>query len=112
MPPRSNREFAAGVTVSENGRCPYCGSVPGWAGTDATRAPARPDEAGLGLGPLYHEMRRIREIAEAHAPDEDARRIAELTRQVQDLRATVARLRGSGVGVPAVGAVASSRSAS
>jgi hypothetical protein len=55
-------------------------------------------------------MRRIREIAEAHAghdggrsaeahgADDDARRIAELTRQVHELRVTVARLRGPGMG--------------
>jgi hypothetical protein len=55
-------------------------------------------------------VRRIREIAEAHAvdddarriiearaADDDARRIADLTRQVHELRATVARLRGPGV---------------
>jgi hypothetical protein len=66
--------------VSDTGRCPYCGSP-----------------VGRGLEPLYQEVRRIREIAEARAADDDARRIAELTRQVQELRATVARLRGPGV---------------
>jgi hypothetical protein len=71
--------------VSETGPCPYCGAVPGAAGADTA------------LGPLYREVRRIREIAEAQAADDDARRIAELTRQVQELRATVARLRGPGV---------------
>jgi hypothetical protein len=71
--------------VSDPGACPYCGSHV----ADATgRAP--------GLAPLYQEVRRIREIAEARAPDDDARRIAELTRQVRELRATVARLRGAG----------------
>jgi hypothetical protein len=49
-----------------------------------------------GLEPLYREVRRIREIAETRAADDDARRIAELTRQVRELRATVARLRGPG----------------
>jgi hypothetical protein len=49
-----------------------------------------------GLEPLYREVRRIREIAETRATDDDARRIAELTRQVRELRATVARLRGPG----------------
>jgi hypothetical protein len=90
-----NREVAAGVTVSETGRCPYCGSVPGPAGAPAASEPDGPARAGLE--PLYREMRRIREIAEAHAADSDARRIAELTRQVHELRATVARLRGPGV---------------
>jgi hypothetical protein len=66
--------------VSDTGHCPYCGSP-----------------VGRGLDPLYQEVRRIREIAEARATDDDARRIAELTRQVQELRATVARLRGPGV---------------
>jgi hypothetical protein len=96
--------------VSETGRCPYCGSVPGPAGAYA--APEPDSRAGAGLEPLYREMRRIREIAEArevhddggrragaHGADDDARRIAELTRQVHELRVTVARLRGPGVAV-------------
>jgi hypothetical protein len=118
--------------VSETGRCPYCGSLPGPVGADRAPVPDAPAEAGIG--PLYREVRRIREIAEtraaedarsipetradndarsipetraeddarsipeAPAADDDARRIAELTRQVQELRATVARLRGPGVG--------------
>jgi hypothetical protein len=65
--------------VSETGRCPYCGSVPA---------------AGDGLEPLYREMRRIREIAENGVAGDAERRIAQLTRQVEELRATVARLRG------------------
>jgi hypothetical protein len=74
--------------VNEPGRCPHCGSpVPG--------AP-EPAPADTGLEPLYREVRRIREIAENRTADEDARRIADLTRQVQELRATVARLRGPG----------------
>ena len=80
--------------------CPYCGC---------------PNESPLGL--LYREVARIREIAERsgvverarpvpHAAetgepaDQSARsaaRIAELTREVRELRATVARLRGSAV---------------
>jgi hypothetical protein len=66
--------------VSETGHCPFCGSAP---------APAD------GLEPLYGEMRRIREIAEAQAPGDAERQIDELTREVAELRATVARLRGS-----------------
>jgi hypothetical protein len=65
--------------------CPYCGSPVGGA---TGHAP--------GLEPLYREVRRIREIAESRASEDDARRIAELTRQVRELRATVARLRGPG----------------
>jgi hypothetical protein len=71
--------------VSDPGACPYCGS-PVDNGTGQTP----------GLGPLYREVRRIREIAETRASADDARRIAELTRQVRELRATVARLRGPG----------------
>jgi hypothetical protein len=77
--------------------CPYCG---------------RPGESALES--LYREVARIREIAEsrdggasarpaartAEAGDQGARsaaRIDELTREVHELRATVARLRGSAV---------------
>lgn len=80
--------------------CPYCG---------------RPGESALES--LYREVARIREIAESRdggrsarraaraaaateAGDQSARtaaRIAELTREVHELRATVARLRGSAV---------------
>jgi len=80
--------------VSETGCCPYCGSpIRGAAAPDAAGAPA----AERGLEPLYREVRRIREIAEARIADDDVRRIAELTRQVAELRATVARLRGPGM---------------
>jgi hypothetical protein len=77
--------------------CPYCGC---------------PNESPLGL--LYREVARIREIAEhgdaagsarpavaatePAGPDErSAARIAELTDEVRELRATVARLRGGAV---------------
>lgn len=53
-------------------------------------APAAAD----GLEALYREMRRIREIAEAHVSEDAERRIADLMRQVEELRVTVARLRG------------------
>ncbi len=48
-----------------------------------------------GLGPLYREVRRIREIAESRSAADGGRRVAELTRELQELRATVARLRGA-----------------
>ena len=51
-----------------------------------------------GLGSLYQEVRRIREIAEARDAGEGSRRVAELTREVHELRATVARLRGAAMG--------------
>jgi hypothetical protein len=83
--------------MTEPSRCPYCGY---------------PGESPLGL--LYQEVARIRDIAErgsaagsarpappATEPgDQSARsaaRIAELTREVDELRATVARLRGCAV---------------
>jgi len=66
------------------------------------------------LDSLYREVRRIREIAEERvvagglpgaeaAAGDSEKRIAELTSEVLELRATVARLRGS----PAVGLVRS-----
>ena len=86
--------------MSETGRCPYCGSAVGSATEPGTAcSSAGSGEAGgreLGLEPLYREVRRIRQIAEARAAGDDARRIADLSRQVRELRATVARLRGSG----------------
>lgn len=86
--------------MSKTGHCPYCGSAMG-SSTEPGTAPesSGTEEASRGPGglePLYREVRRIREIAESRASDEDARRIAELTRQVSELRATVARLRGPG----------------
>jgi len=85
--------------------------------TDATRCPhcGRPGEGALES--LYREVARIREIAESRDGGESTRpaaraaaateagdqgahsaaRIAELTREVHELRATVARLRGSAV---------------
>ena len=46
-----------------------------------------------GLDSLYREVRRIREIAESREAADGWRCIAELTRELQELRATVARLR-------------------
>ena len=54
-----------------------------------------------GLGSLYQEIRRIREIAEARDAGEGSRRVVELTREVEELRATVARLRASTMAGPA-----------
>jgi hypothetical protein len=64
--------------VSETGRCPYCGST---------------GRGESGIEGLYLEVRRIRELAESDVAEGQAARIADLTRQVQELRATVARLR-------------------
>jgi hypothetical protein len=87
--------------MTEPARCPYCGC---------------PRESPLDS--LYREVARIREIAERSGVASDsarpgprvpeprepadhsargAARIAELTREVYELRATVARLRGSAV---------------
>jgi hypothetical protein len=63
--------------------------------------PSAAAQAGTGergLGSLYQEVRRIREIAEARDAGESGRHIAELTHEVQELRATVARLRGAAMG--------------
>jgi hypothetical protein len=84
--------------MSDASCCPYCG-VPL---RDAACPPAGPAAGTGGIEGLYREVRRIREIAEDRAADDDTRRIAELTRQVTELRATVARLRGPGV-VPLAG---------
>jgi hypothetical protein len=79
--------------------CPHCGSpvrtavMPGDNG----------DRAGPGdggLDPLYREVRRIREIAESRSAVDGGRRVAELTQELQELRATVARLRGSAMAGP------------
>ena len=86
--------------MTETTCCPYCG-CPGESPLDS----------------LYREVARIREIAERSGASDGARpvrravdtgepadqgarsaaRIAELTRVVHELRATVARLRGSAV---------------
>ena len=82
--------------MTEPACCPYCGC---------------PRESPLDS--LYREVARIREIAESRdggpsvravaatgAGDQSAHsaaRIAELTREVHELRATVARLRGSAI---------------
>jgi hypothetical protein len=83
--------------VSEKARCPRCGAA-------VPDGDAPGGAAGTGerdLGSLYLEVRRIREIAETRDEGEGSRRVAELTREVQELRATVARLRGSAMAAPA-----------
>ena len=81
--------------MSEKARCPHCGAaVPDG---DAPAA-AYAGTGERGLGSLYLEVRRIREIAEARDAGEGSRRVAELTREVEELRATVARLRGAAAG--------------
>jgi hypothetical protein len=70
--------------------------VPDGDAPSGAAAYAEPGERGLGS--LYQEIRRIREIAEARDPGEGGRRVAELTREVEELRATVARLRGAAIG--------------
>ena len=61
-------------------------------------AAAHPGAGERGLGSLHQEIRRIREIAEARDAGDGSRRVAELTREVEELRATVARLRGTAMG--------------
>ena len=84
--------------MSEMLHCPHCGSplraavVPGGNGDRAG--------PGDGLDPLYREVRRIREIAESRSAADGGRRVAELTQELQELRATVARLRGSAMAGP------------
>jgi hypothetical protein len=62
--------------------CPRCGAA--GAGVPARIGP---------LDALYHEVARIREIAERQEAEQET--IAGLTREVQMLRETVARLRGT-----------------
>jgi hypothetical protein len=82
--------------VSEKACCPHCGAAVQDSG--APSGAAHPGTGERGLGSLYGELRRIREIAEARDAREGSRRVAELTREVEELRATVARLRGTAMG--------------
>lgn len=101
--------------MSQTLRCPHCGSpvrssaAPGPGGHADAGRPGPAADAGdhvateeRGLDSLYREVRRIREIAESREAADGRRCIAELTRELQELRATVARLRGSApAGMPA-----------
>lgn len=82
--------------MSEATSCPCCGLPRPPAAGGAGEAAGGPAAA---LRPLYDEVRRIRELAQAAADGE--RRIAALTREVNELRATVARLRGAARSHPA-----------
>lgn len=82
--------------MSETASCPYCGAAVPDGG--ASGGAAHPGTGERDLGSLYQEIRRIREIAEARDAGEGGRRVAELTREVEELRATVARLRGTAMG--------------
>lgn len=85
--------------MSDTLSCPHCGSpVRAAVMTGETRD--RGGQGGHGLDSLYGEVRRIRELAESRE-DAGGSRVAELTREVEELRATVARLRGSAMAGPA-----------
>lgn len=82
--------------MSEPLACPYCG---------APQPPGR-DEHPSAADAVTREVRRLREIAEARAADEQDALIERLSREITELRATVARLRatrpaGGTVPVPA-----------
>lgn len=68
-------------TTSTTSACPYC-------------ALPHPAQAETGvLADLHAEVARIRELAERPTIAQYERRIAELSEEVTQLRATVARLR-------------------
>jgi hypothetical protein len=80
--------MAAEATTTQSGvvkTCPYCGAADGDAAD-------RPDPRRQALEALHREVARIREIAEQQSPEQE---IARLTHEVQLLRETVARLRGT-----------------
>jgi hypothetical protein len=94
--------------MTDTSCCPHCGTprvVPHPRDAAGTDGPG--GQPGLyALDSLYREVKRIREIAEERvaaggrrgaeaAAGDSEQRIAELTREVLELRATVARLRGS-----------------
>ena len=85
--------------MSDTLSCPHCGS-PVRAAVMTAETGDRGGRGDCGLDSLYREVRRIREIAESRE-DVAGSRVAELTREVEELRATVARLRGSAMAGPA-----------
>ena len=85
--------------MSDTLSCPHCGS-PVRAAVMTGETGDRGGQGDRGLDSLYREVRRIREIAESREAA-GRRRVAELTREVEELRATVARLRGLAPAGPA-----------
>jgi hypothetical protein len=74
--------------MSQTPPCPYCGVRP-------SQAHGRDGDAERAERLLAAELRRIREIAETRQVRADKQRIDELSREVRQLRETIARLRGS-----------------
>lgn len=74
--------------MSQGSSCPHCG-IP-LAESGHTGA----------MDSVYGEVHRIRELAEQRAAGAAEDRVAALTQEVQELRTTVARLRGSTAPVP------------
>lgn len=71
--------------MSEASACPHCG------------VPLAAHHRSEAMDAVYGEVRRLRQVAEDRAGSAAEARVAELTREVQELRATVARLRGGSV---------------
>ena len=71
--------------MSEPQACPHCGA----------RQSPEADARGAAVDAVAREVRRLREVAETRQAAEQDARIERLTREVTELRATVARLRGT-----------------
>lgn len=71
--------------MSEPQACPHCG---------ARQSPGGHDRAAA-VDAVAREVRRLREVAETRQATDQEARIERLTREVTELRATVARLRGA-----------------
>lgn len=71
--------------MSDGSSCPHCG------------VPLAAHHRSEAMDAVYGEVNRLRRLAEERAGSAAEARVAELTREVQELRATVARLRGSSV---------------